>query len=141
MLKKNSLELQVRKRTPAARMRDTELQAIPSPSCGQRVWIPKLYPKIIPKNYPAKKALWGTETAMPTHGSGLPFSPAYFGGSLAAAYIIPPPRRRASPSHKSKGGVCSLHSLRSVVASVVPVTNPFFNGSKGEEQPPSVDVG
>ena len=51
------------------------------------------------------------------------------------AYIVPPPRRRASPSYKTKGGVCSLHSLRSVVASVVPVTNPSLNASKEEGQP------
>ena len=35
---------------------------------------------------------------------------AYFGGNKAVANIVPPPRRRASPSPKKIGGVCSLRS-------------------------------
>jgi hypothetical protein len=52
---------------------------------------------------------------------------------MAAAYIVPPPRRRASPSHKTIGGVYSRRSFR--VASFPLVVNPSFNGSKGEGQP------
>ena len=46
----------------------------------------------------------------------------------APANIFPPPRRRASPAGKKKGGVCSLH--------YVTFANPFINGSKGEGQRP-----
>jgi hypothetical protein len=41
---------------------------------------------------------------------------------VEAAYIVPPPRRRASPSHKTIGGVCSLRftTLRSGRKPVLP---------------------
>jgi hypothetical protein len=39
------------------------------------------------------------------------------------------------PLESKKGGVCSLQSFRS--ASLLPVANPSFHGSKGEGQPPA----
>jgi hypothetical protein len=54
---------------------------------------------------------------------------------MEAAYIVPPPRRRASPSAKTIGGVFSHRSIRS--APIPPVANPSFHGSKGEGQPPA----
>jgi hypothetical protein len=61
---------------------------------------------------------------------------AYSGGGMAAAYIVPPPRRWASPSQKTK-----RRGLLPPVAALLPVTNPSFNGSTGEGQPPAVAGG
>jgi hypothetical protein len=43
-----------------------------------------------------------------------PTRSSYFGGCLATAPIVPPPRRRASPTHKKSCCVCSLRSLQSL---------------------------
>jgi hypothetical protein len=47
---------------------------------------------------------------------------------MEAACIVPPPRRRASPAHKTIGWVCSSAPLP---------RKPFINGSRGEGQPPA----
>jgi hypothetical protein len=44
-----------------------------------------------------------------------PSRSAYFGVGLAAAFIVPPPRRRASPTYKKKGWVCSLRLTASLL--------------------------
>jgi hypothetical protein len=82
--------------------------------------------------YPYHKTPWGIHRNKPARGRFFPSRLSYFGGNVAAAYIVPPPRRRASPSQKT-----NRRSLLSPVATLLPVTIPSFNGSKGEGQPPS----
>jgi len=63
--------------------------------------------------YLAINVPWGTQRNNPPNAAQ-PSSSSYSGGYVAAASIVPPPCRRASPTHKKKGGVCSLRSLQSL---------------------------
>jgi hypothetical protein len=47
---------------------------------------------------------------------------SYFGGGVLAACIVPLPRRRASPSQKTIGGVFSLQSRRTIQSQTRPLT-------------------
>jgi hypothetical protein len=58
---------------------------------------------------------------------------SYSGGGITAAYIVPPPCRRASPTYKTIGWVCSLRSLR--YASFPPVANPSSTAQRGRGSP------
>jgi hypothetical protein len=55
---------------------------------------------------------------------------------VAASCIVPPPRRRASPSQKSIGGVCFLQSLRSFRSQTRPYT-----AQRGRDSPQPVAGG